>query len=76
MVDESGTGMGEDTPQGGGSGEIGGQGGEGGAAESTPPIGEDQKKGQTAHPAPPDDVGEPSKEELAEEGAAEGEPGT
>jgi len=43
--------------------------------QATPPIGDDAEQGQTETPAPPDDVGVPSDEELAEEGAAEGERG-
>jgi hypothetical protein len=37
------------------------------AAQTTPPIGEDAERGQTASPAPPDDVGVPSDEEIARE---------
>lgn len=50
-------------------------GGEGQAAEEvTPKISdEDQETGQTSHPAPDDDVGVPSDDELSEEGAGEGE---
>lgn len=50
-------------------------GGEGEAAQEVSPEigGEDQEKGQTSHPAPDDDVGVPSDEELSEEGAGEGE---
>jgi len=43
------------------------------AAQVTPPIGRDAEPGQTQTPAPPDDVGVPSDEALAEEGAAEGD---
>ena len=53
------SGIGEDTSQGGeGGGPIEGQGGEGDAnQESTPPITEQGKPGQTQHDAPDDDVG-------------------
>jgi hypothetical protein len=52
------SGIGEDTPQGGGSGPLHGQGGEGDAnQEATPPIEEHGKPGQTQVPAPDDDVG-------------------
>lgn len=62
--ESGGVGIGEDTSQGGGSGGIGGQGGEGeGAAEGTPPIGEQDKPEQTTHDAPPEDVGAPDEEE-------------
>jgi hypothetical protein len=41
------------------------QGGEGSrTAQTTPPIGDDAKKGQTQSPAPPDDAGVPPDEEL------------
>ena len=36
-------------------------------AEVTPPIGNDAVAGQTQAPAPPDDVGVPSDDELARE---------
>ena len=36
-------------------------------ARVTPPIGEDAENEQTQHPAPEDDVGVPSDEEIAEE---------
>jgi hypothetical protein len=51
------------------------EGGEGSAAaDVSPEIGtEDQEAEQTGHPAPEDDVGVPSDEELSEEGAGEGE---
>ena len=50
-------------------------GGEGQASQDvTPDIGdEEQEAGQTSHPAPEDDTGVPSDEELGEEGACEGE---
>lgn len=60
--DESGegTGMGEDTPQGGGKGGIGGQGGEGsGAAAGTQRIEQEGDAGKTQHDAPDDDPGTP-----------------
>lgn len=49
--------MGPDTPQGGGEGEIGGQGGEGREAERvSPPLGDDDvERGRTEAPSPPDD---------------------
>ena len=50
------------------------QGGEGREnVEATPDIGgDDQEPGQTSHPAPDEDVGVPSEDELSEEGAGEG----
>jgi hypothetical protein len=52
------SGIGEDTSQGGGSGPLHGQGGEGREKEkATPPIGEDGEAGQTQHDAPDDDAG-------------------
>jgi hypothetical protein len=55
-----GTGIGEDTPQGGGKGGIGGQGGEGAGAEAgTERIEHEGETEQTAHDAPEDDVGTP-----------------
>lgn len=52
----------EDRPTSGGG--VGGQGGEGsGAASATPKIGEDGEPGQTAVPAPDDDVGGAEDEE-------------
>lgn len=57
------SGMSEDTPQGGGTEEISGQGGEGaGAAAGTAPIGEQPNPGQTQHDAPDEDVGTPEDE--------------
>jgi hypothetical protein len=56
------SGISEDTPQGGGKGEISGQGGEARAGAATPPIGEQENPGQTAHDAPDDDVGTPEDE--------------
>jgi hypothetical protein len=35
------------------------------AAQATPPIADDAVHGQTQAPAPPDDVGVPSDEEIA-----------
>ena len=43
------------------------------AAQAAPSIGEDPERGQTQAPAPPDEVGVPSDEELAEEEAGEGD---
>ena len=37
------------------------------SARTTPPIGEDAEPGQTQVPAPADDVGVPSDEEIARE---------
>jgi hypothetical protein len=52
------------------------QGGEGQRkAAVTPPIGEDGVQGQTQTPAPEDDVGKPSQEEI-ERQAGEPDPGT
>lgn len=42
-------------------------------AEAAPELDDHQVKGQTQSPAPPDDVGVPSDEEMNEEGAADGE---
>jgi hypothetical protein len=57
-TDPEGTGIAEDTPQGGGKGGTGGQGGEGtGAQDLSPPIGEEGEPGRTQHPAPDEDVG-------------------
>jgi hypothetical protein len=39
------------------------------AAQASPPIADDANPGQTAHPAPDDDVGVPPDEELAHEEA-------
>ena len=36
-------------------------------ARATPPIGEDAENEQTQHPAPEDDVGVPSDEEIPQE---------
>lgn len=45
--------------------DVEGQGGEGARnAEATPPIGQDAQPGQTATPAPEDDVGVPPDEEM------------
>jgi hypothetical protein len=52
--------------------QIAGRGEEGSrAAEVTPPIGQDAQSGQTLAPAPAEDVGVSSDEELGEEGAGE-----
>ena len=52
-----GQGIGEDTPQGGGQGEIGGQGGEGGGAQDlSPEIGDEGEAGQTETNATEDDA--------------------
>jgi hypothetical protein len=59
-----GTGMAEDTPQGGGKGGIPGQGGEGtGAQDQSPPIGEEGEPGRTEYPAPEEDVEVSGQEE-------------
>jgi hypothetical protein len=51
-------GIGEDTSQGGGSGPLHGQGGEGRAKEkATQPLEEQGKPGQTEVPAPEEDAG-------------------
>ena len=56
-TDPEGTGIAEDTPQGGGKGAIGGQGGEGtGAQDVSPPIGEEGEPGRTQYAAPEEDV--------------------
>jgi hypothetical protein len=39
------------------------------AAQASPPIADDATPGQTQVPAPPDDVGVPSEEELGREDA-------
>ena len=58
-TDPEGTGIAEDSPQGGGTGEIGGQGGEGGGAGgAAPPISEEGEPGRTEHDAS-DEVGTP-----------------
>jgi hypothetical protein len=56
--------------------DVAGQGDEGArTAQTTPPIGQDAEPEQTASPAPPDDAGVPSDEEIAnEEDAARDEP--
>lgn len=52
------SGIGEETSQGGGSGPLHGQGGEGRAKEeATPPLEEQGTKEQNQVPAPDDDVG-------------------
>ncbi len=58
-----GTGIGEETSQGGGKGGIGGQGGEGGgAAAGTDRIAGGGEPGKTTQDAPDDDVGTPDEE--------------
>ena len=60
MTDEThdDSGIGEETSQGGGSGPLHGQGGEGRAKEAaTQPLEEQGEPGQTQVPAPDDDVG-------------------
>lgn len=59
MSDEHGdSGIGEDTTQGGETGPLHGQGGEGAEKEkATPPLEEAGEPGQTQTPAPADDVG-------------------
>jgi hypothetical protein len=68
--EDEGTGMGVDTPEGGEEGAVGEQGGEGRTnVEGAPDIsGDEQESGQTSHPAPDDDVGVPSDEEMSGEG--------
>jgi hypothetical protein len=45
-----------------------GPGGEGArTAQASPPIGQDARAGKTSHPAPDDDAGVPSDEEIARE---------
>jgi hypothetical protein len=57
-----GGGMGKDPSQREGMGDLGDPGSEGhGAAEATPPIGEEGEVGQTQTPAPDDDVGTPEE---------------
>jgi hypothetical protein len=50
-------------------------GGQGQASQDVAPdiSSEDQEADQTRHPAPDEDTGVPSDEELSEEGAGEGE---
>jgi hypothetical protein len=60
MTDEThdDSGIGEDTSQGGGSGPLHGQGGEGREKEkATPPLGDESDPGRTTAPAPDDDAG-------------------
>jgi|tagenome__1003787_1003787.scaffolds.fasta_scaffold20736439_1 hypothetical protein len=53
---------------------IRGRGDEGArSAQVTPPIADDAEHGQTQAPAPPDDVGVPSDEQLSKEGAGDGD---
>jgi hypothetical protein len=48
--------------------DVASEGGEGArTAQSTPPIADDAQEGQTQTPAPADDVGVPSDEEIARE---------
>jgi hypothetical protein len=54
--------------------DVGSSGGEGERnATVTPPIADDAVRGQTQAPAPPDDVGVPSDEEIAREEHGESE---
>jgi hypothetical protein len=56
--------------------DVGSSGGEGSRnAEATPPIADDAVHGQTQSPAPPDDVGVPSDEEISREEEAADEQG-
>ena len=55
-----GSGIGEDTSQGGSKGGIGDEGP--GPAAGTAPIAEQDNPDQTAHDAPGDDVGTPEEE--------------
>ena len=58
----------DETPDGGGAGDAGSEGGEGRRnAERTPKLDEGGEEGQTEHRAPADDVGVPSDEEISEE---------
>jgi hypothetical protein len=53
--------------------DVASQGGEGArSAAVTPPIGDDAEQGQTQAPAPRDDVGVPSDEQIAREEEAAG----
>jgi hypothetical protein len=62
-TDPESAGIAEDSPQTGGSGDIGGQGGEGEGAENlSPEIGEEGEPGVTQRDAPDDDVGAPGDE--------------
>ena len=60
----------EQPPQSGGENrgvdeDVPGEGDEGArSAAATPPIGDESEHGQTASPAPPDDVGVPPDEEM------------
>jgi hypothetical protein len=48
--------------------DVGSSGGEGARnAQATPPIADDAEHGQTQAPAPPDDVGVPSDEQISRE---------
>jgi hypothetical protein len=47
--------------------DVGASGAGARSVQSTPPIADDAEHGQTQAPAPPDDVGVPSDEELARE---------
>ena len=55
------TDYGEDKPSHGTAGESTNP------AQATPPIGDEGEPGQTAVPAPDDDVGVPAEDELSEE---------
>ena len=60
MSDEghSDSGIGEDTSQGGATGPLHGQGGEGAEKEkATPPLGDQGEEGRTQVPAPAEDAG-------------------
>ena len=66
--------MAEDYPPGSGGenpgvdADVSSEGDEGQrAAAASPPIADDAEQGQTQAPAPPDDVGVPSDEEIARE---------
>jgi hypothetical protein len=48
--------------------DVASQGNEGRrTTQTSPPIGQDAEPGQTSSPAPPDDVGVPSDEEISRE---------
>ncbi len=58
----------DETPDGGGAGNTGSEGGEGRRnAERTPKLDEGGEQGQTQTPAPADDVGVPSDEEIGKD---------
>ena len=55
---DANAGIGEDTPQGGGTGPLHGQGGEGREKErATPPLEDESEHGKTQMDAPPDETG-------------------